>query len=182
MESLNLPNLLTCLRVLAVPFCVYAMFKDGGNNSNWQWIAWLGFMLVGLTDFFDGRLARARGQITAFGTFLDPVADKVAIGAATISLSLLHRLYWWVTAVILIREIAVTLLRLTVIKDRVIPASKGGKLKTLLQGFGVSFYVLPIPNHPAVWHLLRDSWMAAAIVVTLFTGFDYFAKVARGES
>jgi CDP-diacylglycerol--glycerol-3-phosphate 3-phosphatidyltransferase len=82
MSSLNLPNTLTISRLLAVPFCCYALFKNGGDDWVWQIIAWTGFFLVGLTDFLDGRIARSRQQITSFGTFLDPVADKVAIGAA----------------------------------------------------------------------------------------------------
>jgi CDP-diacylglycerol--glycerol-3-phosphate 3-phosphatidyltransferase len=173
MQLLNLPNSLTVLRVLALPFCAYALFKNGGDDSTWQIIAWCGFFLTGLTDFFDGKLARARKQVTAFGTFLDPVADKAAIGTAMIGLSMQGKLWWWVTAIILIREIAVTVLRLFVIKDGVIPASKGGKLKTMCQGFGVGFYILPLP----AWaHLPRDLLMAFTIGITLTTGIDYFKK------
>ena len=144
--NFNLPNFLTVLRLLALPFCAYALFKDHGNNHQWQYIAWTGFFLVGLTDFFDGRIARSRKTITSFGTFLDPVADKAAIGTALIGLNILGKLWWWVTAIILIREISVTVLRLAVISDGVIPASKGGKLKTLFQGFGVGFFILPLPH------------------------------------
>jgi CDP-diacylglycerol--glycerol-3-phosphate 3-phosphatidyltransferase len=169
----NLPNSLTILRVIALPFCAYALFKNGGTDSTWQIIAWCGFFLTGLTDFLDGKIARARKQVTAFGTFLDPVADKAAIGTAMIGLSIQGRLWWWVTLVILAREIAVTVLRLVVIKDGVIPASKGGKLKTMCQGFGVGFYILPLPS----WaHLPRDILMAFTIGITLSTGFDYFYK------
>ena len=169
----NLPNSLTILRVIALPFCAYALFKNGGTDSTWQIIAWCGFFLTGLTDFLDGKIARARKQVTAFGTFLDPVADKAAIGTAMIGLSIQGRLWWWVTLVILAREIAVTVLRLVVIKDGVIPASKGGKLKTMCQGFGVGFYILPLPT----WaHLPRDILMAFTIGITLTTGFDYFYK------
>ena len=136
-------------------------------------MAWCGFFLTGLTDFLDGKIARARKQVTAFGTFLDPVADKAAIGTAMIGLSIQGRLWWWVTLVILAREIAVTVLRLVVIKDGVIPASKGGKLKTMCQGFGVGFYILPLPT----WaHLPRDILMAFTIGITLTTGLDYFYK------
>lgn len=169
----NLPNSLTILRVIALPFCAYALFKNGGTDSTWQIMAWCGFFLTGLTDFLDGKIARARKQVTAFGTFLDPVADKAAIGTAMIGLSIQGRLWWWVTLVILAREIAVTVLRLVVIKDGVIPASKGGKLKTMCQGFGVGFYILPLPT----WaHLPRDILMAFTIGITLTTGLDYFYK------
>jgi CDP-diacylglycerol--glycerol-3-phosphate 3-phosphatidyltransferase len=174
--TLNLPNALTILRFLALPFCAYALFKDGGDNSLWRVIAWCGFFLVGVTDLMDGRLARSRNQVTSFGTFLDPVADKAAIGTAMIGLSIQGKLWWWVTIVILFREISVTLLRLAVIKGGVIPASKGGKLKTMMQGFGIGFYILPLPH----WlHLPRDIFMAATIAITITTGYDYFKKVIQ---
>ena len=175
-KNINLPNFLTVLRILAVPFCAYALFKNGGNERNWQILAWCGFFAIGLTDFFDGRIARSRKQITSFGAFLDPVADKIAIGTAMIGLSILGKLWWIVTIIILTREIAVTLLRLIVIKDGVIPASKGGKLKTLFQGFGVGFYILPLPSY---LHLPRDIFMAIAITLTMTSGYDYFKKVLQ---
>jgi len=176
MKLFNLPNTLTISRLVAVPFCCYALFKNGGDDWTWQIIAWTGFFLVGLTDFLDGRIARSRKQITSFGTFLDPVADKVAIGAAMVGLSMQGKLWWWVTILILVREVSVTLLRLTVIKDGVIPASKGGKLKATFQGFGVGFYILPLPT----WlHIPRDLFMAVAIYLTITTGYDYFKKVLK---
>jgi CDP-diacylglycerol--glycerol-3-phosphate 3-phosphatidyltransferase len=175
-KNFNLPNLLTILRILAVPFCAYALFKNGGDETSWQLIAWTGFFVVGLTDFFDGRIARSRKQITSLGTFLDPVADKIAIGTAMVGLSLLGKLWWVVTIIILGREIAVTILRLLVIKDGVIPASKGGKLKTLFQGFGIGFYILPLPSN---LHLPRDLFMAVAVLLTLTSGFDYFKKALK---
>ena len=101
MKHPNLPNSLTISRLIAVPFCCYALFKNGGDDSFWRVIAWTGFFLVGLTDFFDGKLARSRKQITSFGTFLDPVADKIAIGAAMVGLSMQGKLWWWVTILIL---------------------------------------------------------------------------------
>jgi len=176
MKLFNLPNTLTISRLVAVPFCCYALFKNGGDDWTWQIIAWTGFFLVGLTDFLDGRVARSRKQITSFGTFLDPVADKVAIGAAMVGLSMQGKLWWWVTILILVREVSVTILRLTVIKDGVIPASKGGKLKATFQGFGVGFYILPLPT----WlHIPRDLFMAVAIYLTITTGYDYFKKVLK---
>ena len=109
-------------------------------------------------------------------TFLDPVADKIAIGTAMVGLSILGKLWWIVTIVILAREISVTVLRLVVIKDGVIPASKGGKLKTLFQGFGIGFYILPLPH----WmHLPRDIFMGVAVLLTLTSGYDYFKKALR---
>jgi CDP-diacylglycerol---glycerol-3-phosphate 3-phosphatidyltransferase len=179
MKIYNLPNTLTLLRIIATPFGAYALFKNGGDDNSWRIIAWTIFFAIGLTDIFDGRLARSRKEITSFGTFLDPVADKLAIGTAMVGLSIQGKLWWWVTILILVREVGVTLLRLLVIKNRVIPASKGGKLKAILQGFGVGFYILPLPN----WlHIPRDVLMTGAIVLTFSTGIDYFKKVIKNET
>jgi CDP-diacylglycerol---glycerol-3-phosphate 3-phosphatidyltransferase len=173
---LNLPNSLTIARILGIPFCLYALFKDSGHTSSWQIGAWCGFFLIGLTDLLDGRLARARGSITDFGIFLDPVADKAAIGSAMVGLSLQGRLWWWVTILIMFREIAVTTLRLTVLRHGVIPASRGGKIKTLFQGFGVGFYILPLPHY---LQIPRDIFMTIAILLTMTTGIDYFLGARR---
>jgi CDP-diacylglycerol--glycerol-3-phosphate 3-phosphatidyltransferase len=173
----NLPNSLTIFRILALPWCAYALFKDGGNNSHWQIIAWASFFVVGLTDIMDGKLARSRKQITPLGTFLDPVADKFAIGTAMIGLSIQHRFPWWLTALILGREIAVTVLRLSVIKKRgVIPASKGGKLKALFTNFGVGFFILPLPHSLL---LARNIFMTVGVYLTVITGYDYFYKALK---
>jgi CDP-diacylglycerol--glycerol-3-phosphate 3-phosphatidyltransferase len=138
--------------------------------------AWCIFFIIGLTDFFDGRIARAKNQITEFGKLLDPIADKVSIGTAMVSLSILHRLPWWVTIVIMAREIAVTILRFIVISDGVISASNGGKIKTLMQGFGVGWFILPLPH----WLFIpRDIFMAVAITLTLTTGYEYFKGVLK---
>jgi CDP-diacylglycerol--glycerol-3-phosphate 3-phosphatidyltransferase len=176
MKRPNLPNSLTILRVLATPIGAYALFKNGGDDTTWRIIAWTIFFAIGLTDIADGKIARARKQITSFGTFLDPVADKLAIGTAMVGLSMQGKLWWWVTILILFREISVTCLRVLVIRGGVIPASKGGKLKTMFQGFGVGFYILPLPN----WlHIPRDGFMAVAIFLTVATGFDYFYKALK---
>jgi CDP-diacylglycerol--glycerol-3-phosphate 3-phosphatidyltransferase len=170
----NLPNSLTLFRIFILPWCAYALFKNGGSDATWQWIAWASFFIVGLTDFFDGRLARARKQTTSFGAFLDPVADKFAIGTAMIGLSIQGKFWWWVTIVILVREVGITLLRLAVIKKKgVIPASKGGKLKTLFTGFGIGFYILPLPHFLI---LPRDFIMGIGLLLTVATGLDYIKK------
>jgi len=172
----NLPNTLTIFRIIALPFCAYALFKNGGNDNNWRVIAFTLFFIVGLSDVLDGKLARSRNQITEFGKLLDPIADKAMLATAAIGTSMIGLLSWWVTAIFLIREIAVTILRFAVIKQGVIAASKGAKLKTFLQNFGVGFYILPLPTF---LHLPRDIFMAAAILLTITTGFDYFRKVLK---
>ena len=176
MKDLNLPNALTIFRILALPFCAYALFKNGGEDDSWRIIAFTLFFIVGLSDILDGKIARSRNQITEFGKLLDPIADKAMLATASIGASLLGMLSWWVTAIFLIREVAVTILRFAVIKNGVIPASKGAKLKTFFQSFGVGFYILPLPSY---LNIPRDLFMAVAIYLTITTGVDYFRKVFR---
>ena len=176
MKELNLPNTLTIFRILALPFCAYALFKNGGEDDSWRIIAFTLFFIVGLSDILDGKIARSRNQITEFGKLLDPIADKAMLATASISASLLGMLSWWVTAIFLIREIAVTILRFAVIKKGVIPASKGAKVKTFFQSFGVGFYILPLPSY---LNLPRDIFMAVAIYLTISTGVTYFRKALK---
>ena len=172
-ERPNLPNSLTIFRILALPFCAYALFKNSGDDDKWRIIAFILFFIVGLSDILDGKLARSRNQITEFGKLLDPIADKAMLATATVGASTLGMLSWWVTGIFLIREVAVTILRFAVIKKGVIPASKGGKLKTFFQSFGVGFYILPLPSF---LNTPRDLFMAIAIYLTIFTGVGYFRK------
>jgi CDP-diacylglycerol--glycerol-3-phosphate 3-phosphatidyltransferase len=123
-----------------------------------------------MSDVLDGKLARSRGTITEFGKFLDPVADKFMIGTAMVSLSILDRMPWWMTIVVLSREIGITVFRLVVIKRGVIPANRGGKIKAMMQGFGVGFYILPL-DESLFW--FRDGFMYVAIFLTIFTGVYY---------
>ena len=168
---MNLPNALTVFRILALPFCAWALFQRDGQDPTWQIIAWSSFFIVGMTDVLDGRIARKRNQISNFGIILDPIADKAFIATALIGLSVLGKMPWWVTVVILIREIGVTILRFAVIKREVISANRGGKLKSLLQNFSVGFYILPLPTY---LHLPRDILLGIAIVLTVWTGIEYF--------
>jgi len=164
------PNTLTLTRILLIPSGVYTLFYDGGDNSTYQIISYAIFFTLGMTDIVDGRWARRSNRITALGTFLDPVADKALIGAAMISLSILDRFPWWITILILTREIGITLFRLIVIKDGVIPASRGGKIKTLTQNFGVGFFILPLP---ASLDWFKFGFIGVAIVLTITSAFDY---------
>jgi len=170
LPSLITPNSLTVTRILLIPVGVYVLFLDGGDNARYQVIAWTIFFLLGLTDIVDGKWARQSNRITALGTFLDPVADKALIGSAMISLSILNRFPWWITILILTREIGITIFRLVVIRNGVIPASKGGKLKTFLQGFGVGFFMLPLPDS-LDW--FKFAFISVAIIVTITSAYDY---------
>lgn len=175
---MNLPNALTVARILALPFCAWALFKSGGNDPTWQLIAWCMFFIVGMTDVLDGRIARKRNQISSFGILLDPIADKAFIATALIGLSLLEKMPWWVTIVILAREIGITILRFAVIKRGIIAASKGGKIKSLLQNFSVGFYMLPLPQY---LYMPRDILLGIAIILTLTSGYEYIRDVMKSK-
>ncbi|MGC3001964.1 CDP-diacylglycerol--glycerol-3-phosphate 3-phosphatidyltransferase [Streptomyces sp. G35A] len=166
----NIANLLTMLRLVLVPAFVALMLADGGYDPAWRSLAWAAFAIAMITDLFDGHLARTYNLVTDFGKIADPIADKAIMGAALICLSVLGDLPWWVTGVILGRELGITLLRFLVIRYGVIPASRGGKLKTLVQGVAVGMYVLALTGWLAT---LRWWVMAAAVVLTVVTGLDY---------
>jgi CDP-diacylglycerol--glycerol-3-phosphate 3-phosphatidyltransferase len=175
-SSWNLPNALTAVRIALVPVFAWLLFAEGGDDPAWRVAAFLVFTVAALTDLADGHIARKRGLVTTFGKVADPIADKALMGTALVGLSLLGELAWWVTAVILVREVGVTLLRFWVIRHGVIPASRGGKLKTLLQTFAIGLYVLPLTGWAAD---ARWVVMGAALVVTVATGVDYCVKAVR---
>ncbi|MFG2268144.1 CDP-diacylglycerol--glycerol-3-phosphate 3-phosphatidyltransferase [Streptomyces chartreusis] len=166
----NIANLLTMLRLVLVPAFVALMLADGGYDPAWRSLAWAAFAIAMITDLFDGHLARTYNLVTDFGKIADPIADKAIMGAALICLSALGDLPWWVTGIILGRELGITLLRFLVIRYGVIPASRGGKLKTLTQGVAVGMYILALTGWLAT---LRWWVMAAAVVLTVLTGLDY---------
>nr|WP_324612883.1 CDP-diacylglycerol--glycerol-3-phosphate 3-phosphatidyltransferase [Streptomyces sp. SBT349] len=158
------------VRLLLVPGFVLLMFAEDGHDPAWRSVAWAAFTVAMITDLFDGELARRRNLVTDFGKIADPIADKAIMGAALICLSALSDLPWWVTVVILVRELGITLLRFWVIRHGVIPASRGGKAKTLTQGIAVGMYILALTGPLAT---LRWWVMAVAVVLTVATGLDY---------
>lgn len=166
----NIANALTVFRIVLVPVFVVLLFVGGGDETVWRVSAFVVFAVAAFTDQLDGRLARKLNLVTDFGKMADPIADKALIGAALLSLSLLGDLPWWVTVVILAREIGVTLLRFWVLRYGVIPASRGGKLKTLLQSVAIGLFVLPLAG---AWHTAAWVLMIAALVATVATGVDY---------
>jgi CDP-diacylglycerol---glycerol-3-phosphate 3-phosphatidyltransferase len=172
----NVANLLTGLRMVLVPVFLVALFVGDGHQTNWRIVAFAIFATAVITDRLDGALARTYDLVTEFGKLADPIADKALIGAALIGLSLLGDLPWWVTVVILARELGVTALRLAVLRDGVIPASRGGKLKTLVQAVAIGLFILPLSG---VWHTGAWVIMWAAIVLTVVTGVDYVVSAVR---
>jgi CDP-diacylglycerol---glycerol-3-phosphate 3-phosphatidyltransferase len=170
---LNIANALTVARIVLVPVMVAVLLASGGDHAGWRIAACVAFCVASVTDLYDGRLARSRNLVTTFGKVADPIADKALTGAALLGLSWLGLLPWWVTVVILAREVGVTLLRFWVIRYGVIPASRGGKLKTLLQVLAIAWYLWPMPDPLAA---LGPWIMAVAVGVTLVTGADYVAR------
>ncbi len=170
----NVANALTLVRIVLVPVFVLCLLAGG---TWWRLAALVVFVVASVTDLLDGRLARSRGLVTNFGKIADPIADKALTGAALISLSALGELPGWVTALILFREVGVTVLRFVVIRRGVIAASQGGKLKTLLQVVAICLYLLPPSLSPPA--LVKEVVMAAALVVTLVTGADYVIRAVR---
>jgi CDP-diacylglycerol--glycerol-3-phosphate 3-phosphatidyltransferase len=162
--------MLTMLRLVIVPVFIALLFANGGHDPKWRALAWASFAIAMITDLFDGELARRMGLVSDFGKIADPIADKAIMGAALIGLSVLGDLWWWVTVVILARELGITLLRFWVIRIGVIPASRGGKLKTLTQGIAVGMYVLVLTGPLAE---LRAVLMGVAVALTLVSGLDY---------
>jgi CDP-diacylglycerol---glycerol-3-phosphate 3-phosphatidyltransferase len=172
----NLANILTGLRLVMVPIFLFVLFWGDGHGIAGRIVAFGVFALACITDRLDGLLARNYGMATEFGAFVDPIADKALIGSALIGLSMLGDLPWWVTVLILTREVGVTLLRLAVIRRGVIPASWGGKLKTAVQAVAIGLFVLPLSGPFLV---AASVVMACAIVLTVVTGIDYVASAAK---
>jgi CDP-diacylglycerol--glycerol-3-phosphate 3-phosphatidyltransferase len=172
----NVANALTLTRLLLVPVFAVLLLAEDGGHSGWRVGACATFVVASVTDRVDGELARRRGLVTDFGTVADPISDKALIGTALVGLSLLDELPWAVTAVVLVREVGVTVLRFSVIRHGVIPASRGGKLKTLLQGVAIALYVLPLSGPLAS---ARAWLMAVAVAVTVVTGIDYVGRALR---
>ncbi|ARJ04952.1 CDP-diacylglycerol--glycerol-3-phosphate 3-phosphatidyltransferase [Humibacter sp. BT305] len=179
-SNLNVPNVITIVRILLAPVFLIMLLVDNGQDGPLRWAAAALFIVAIATDGIDGHIARKYDLVTDLGKLLDPIADKVLTGAALVGLSILGELWWWVTIVILVREIGITVWRFLVLSDRVVPASRGGKLKTLFQSFAISFALVPLPNVLGDW-MYWVNWvlMAIALVLTVVTGIDYIVQDQR---
>lgn len=179
MSAWNVANALTVLRIVLVPFFAWALVADGGESVAGRLVATALFVLAALTDRLDGWIARRSGQITDLGKLLDPIADKLLIGTALVLLSALGDLPWWVTVVILVRELGITVMRFFLLRYVVLPASRGGKVKTVLQSCAIGLYLLPLWVLPGIVEVAAGVTMAAAVVVTVVTGVDYVRTAVR---
>lgn len=176
---LNIANVLTVVRILLVPFFVWFLLADDGDGGLLRWLAVATFAVAIYTDKLDGDLARSRNLITNFGKIADPIADKLLIGSALVLLSVLGELWWWVTIVVLARELGITLLRFAVIRYGVMPASRGGKLKTVVQTAAIFLFLLPLEALGTWAWLIGAVVMGAAVVITVVTGVDYVVQAVR---
>lgn len=182
----NVPNALTTLRIVMVPFFGFALLHDGGDDNGWRWIAYVLFAVAMITDKIDGDIARKHNLVTNFGKIADPIADKAITGMAFVGLSIIYPLMWWITVPVLLREWAVTIARLSVAKQVVMPANQSGKIKTMAQALALGGLVAP-------FHYLEGGWdvpgeivwwaaivlMAVAVVLTMTSGYEFARDVLR---
>jgi CDP-diacylglycerol---glycerol-3-phosphate 3-phosphatidyltransferase len=180
----NLPNAITMARILAVPFFIWGLVSVRDSESPLRWFSVLVFIVIMASDGVDGAIARKKGLVTNLGKLLDPIADKALLGGALVTLSILGEIAWWVTVLILVRELGITIYRLIVVRKRVIAASSGGKLKTIFQGIMVGFVVSPLTAwFPFEWYrFFEDALILASVVLTVYSGAQYVAAALKARS
>jgi CDP-diacylglycerol--glycerol-3-phosphate 3-phosphatidyltransferase len=177
----NIANYLTVFRLAIVPVFGWLLLADDGRSPGYRWAAFALFVVAMVTDRIDGDLARSRGLVTNVGKVLDPIADKALVTMALLGLSIIGEVWWWVTAVVLVREWGITAVRFWVIRHGVMAAGRGGKVKTLLQTFGIGFYLMPrwVLPYPEFWDWVAAISLGAAVLVTVVTGVDYLHQALR---
>lgn len=171
----NLPNAITFVRILAAPVFFWMLLADDGADGWLRWAAAALFIAAIATDGIDGHIARSRGLVTDLGKILDPIADKLLTSGALVCLSILGELWWWVTLVIIVREVGITLWRLVELRrGNVVPASSGGKLKTVVQSVAISLALVPLWTLVGDWvYWVNWSAMALALALTVWSGLLY---------
>jgi CDP-diacylglycerol--glycerol-3-phosphate 3-phosphatidyltransferase len=176
----NIANVITVVRILLAPVFFALVLVDAGADGPPRWISAIVFVVVIATDALDGHLARSRNLVTDVGKILDPIADKVLTGGALVLLSILLEIPWWITIVILVREFGITIFRFVALRTRVIPASRGGKLKTWTQSVAITLFLLPLDRVLGDGYLIV-AWvvLAIAFVLTVVTGIEYLWQAWR---
>ena len=172
--NFNLPNAITVVRILLAPVFIWMLLADDGQDGALRWAAAILFIVAIATDWVDGAIARKHGLITDLGKLLDPIADKVLTGGALVALSILGELPWWVTIVVLVREIGITVHRMIVATDHVVAAAWMGKLKTVAQSIAISLALLPFDVLFGEWVFwVNGITMTIAVLLTVASGIDY---------
>ena len=179
----NVPNAITMARILAVPVFIWSLVSVASDESPMRWVSVLVFIIIMASDGVDGAIARKQGIVTELGKLLDPIADKALLGGALVTLSILGEIAWWVTIVILVRELGITVYRLVVVNQKVIAASSGGKMKTIFQGVMVGFIVSPLTAwFPYEWYyLLEDGLVLISVALTVYSGLQYVVAAVRAR-
>ena len=185
----NVPNALTTLRIVMVPFFAWALLIDDGQSAGWRWVAYGLFAVAMITDKIDGDLARKHDLVTNFGKIADPIADKALTGMAFVGLSVIGELWWAVTIVVLVREWGITLMRFWLIRQgTVLPAGQGGKLKTMVQTLALGLLIMPLRQFTGFWEPVGEvlwwvaiALMAAAVALTVWTGIVYVVDSVKAR-
>ena len=182
-SNASVPNIITVVRILLAPLFVYLLLADQGELDTTRWVAAILFIVAIATDGIDGHIARSRNLVTDLGVLLDPIADKILTLSALITLSVLGELWWWVTIIIVVRELGITVWRLVVVTKVVVPASKTGKLKTLAQAVAISLFLLPLVTVVGDW-ILWVNWIAMAIAfaLTVYSGIEYLVQARLAKT
>jgi CDP-diacylglycerol--glycerol-3-phosphate 3-phosphatidyltransferase len=175
----NIPNSITIVRILLAPLFVYLLLVSPDPNSWQHWLATFVFVLAISTDGIDGAVARRTGKVTNLGKILDPIADKALLGSSLVTLSFLGEIDWWITIAILAREFAVTIYRVMVVKNNVIPASRAGKLKTILQGVAIGAVLAPFEIWVQAWSFVEQGLLFLALASTLISGVQFFVAASK---
>lgn len=174
----NLPNAITVARIFFAPVVIWMLLADAGHMGPLRWWAAILFVIAMVTDGLDGYLARSRGLVTDFGKIADPIADKGMVAVALIGLSIVGELPWWVTVLILLREVGITVYRMIVISRHVVAAAWAGKVKTVVQVVAITLALVPLSTSgplwlQPIWHWASVLTMAAALVLTAYSGAEY---------
>jgi len=178
----QLPNAITVVRILCAPVFLWMLLADGGQGGPLRWWAAVLFIVAIATDGLDRHLARRHDILTALRKLLDPIADKVLTGCAFVGLSILDELPWWVTIVVLVREVGITVYRFAVVSDHVLAAAWMGKLKTVAQAVALSLALLPLASVVGEWIVWANIvTMVAAVILTVASGVDYVISEVRGS-
>ena len=177
----QLPNAITIVRILCAPVFLWMLLADAGNDGPLRWWAAVLFIVAIATDGIDGYLARKHDIVTDLGKLLDPIADKALTGCAFVGLSILGELPWWVTILVLVREVGITVHRLVVASSHVVAAAWMGKLKTVAQAVALSLALLPLWTVVGDWiHVVNALTMTIAVILTVASGIDYVVTEVRG--
>lgn len=176
---MNIPNSITVARIALVPLFVFLLLLPDSATSWERWFAIVVFVLAISTDGLDGAIARRTNTVTNLGKILDPIADKALLGGALLTLSYLGEIAWWITILILARELAVTLYRVLVAKNNIIAATLAGKLKTIFQGVAIGVVLAPFEVWVSDWIFVEQSLLLVALASTLWSGFQFFLAARK---